>query len=823
MRQIRGFMKISLNWLKTYINTDLSAAEIDTFLTASGLEVEGIEEFESVKGGLKGLIIGEVMTCVKHPNADKLSLTTVDIGFEPFLQIVCGAPNVTAGIKVIVAPVGTMVHPNSGEAFEIKKSKIRGELSEGMICAEDEIGLGQSHDGLLILPADAKIGMFVKDYFNIENDEILEIGLTPNRADAASHFGVARDLAAVVNTTNVINKKTKVVAATLPDISAFKEGNDTSFSVEVEDKTACPRYSGLLIKKIKVSESPAWLKNRLRSIGVGPINNIVDITNFVLHELGQPLHAFDADQIKGKKVIVRSAKTGEKFTTLDKIDRTLNATDLLICDESSPMCIAGVFGGVNSGIKNSTTTVFLESAYFNPASIRKTSKSHGLKTDASFRYERGTDPEITLIAMKRAALLISVIAGGEVASKVIDVYDSKIHPAVFEITYRYIDSLSGEVIDRNIIKVILENLGIKILASTAEGMKLEIPTYKVDVTRPVDVVEEILRVYGYDRIPVPAKLNASVPFVRADNQEKLLNKVSNYLSSNGFNEILSNSLTKTDYLSMPGWNVDEAVKILNPLSTELSVLRQTLMMSGLEAIQYNCNRRQQDLRFYEFGKVYHMRDGQYVENYRLAIFLTGNKQEVNWKNGVALVDFYLLKTFVQQIISLSGMKENKIRLNEVPAAGCDYGISFQYGNHPLVELGSISTDTLKKFDINQEVLFAEFQWQNVLKNSAKEPIRYQEVSKFPAVKRDLSMMLPKQVLFRTLEELAYKTETKLLKDVRLFDIYEGEKIESGKKSLAISFILQDETQTLNEKQIDKTMERLMTAFEKDVGAVIRKG
>ncbi|HQW00347.1 MAG TPA: phenylalanine--tRNA ligase subunit beta [Bacteroidia bacterium] len=817
-------MKISYNWLSELLKTDLTVDQASVMLTAGGLEVENVESFESVKGGLKGLFVGEVLTCSKHPNADKLSLTTVNVGGEAPLQIVCGAPNVAAGQKVIVAIVGTTVHPVTGEPFEIKKSKIRGELSEGMICAEDEIGLGVSHAGILVLPNDAQVGTKAADFLKIETDSVIEIGLTPNRADAASHLGVARDLSALINTVKSISTKhvvgdSKVV---MPDVSSFKAGTEKAIEVVVEDTEACPRYTGITISNIKVDESPKWLKNRLLSIGVNPINNVVDITNFVLHEIGQPLHAFDADKIVGKKVIVRTAKAGEKFVTLDKIERTLQQGNLMICSAENPMCIAGVFGGIDSGITESTTSVFLESAYFDAASIRKTSKQHGLKTDASFRFERGTDPEITLYALQRAALLMQEICGGKIVSPVIDVYPNKKEEAIFSIKYSYIDQFSGEVIDRNVISTILLSLGIKIVSSDPEGLNLHVPSYKVDVLRPVDVIEEILRVYGYDRIPLPKKQSISLPAIVEFDREQIQNKVADYLAAQGFNEILTNSLTKSEYTSAPGWNEEHSVKILNPLSQELGVMRQDLLMTGLEILEYNRNRRQVDQKVFEFGKVYSKTETGYSESYALSLLACGKKQETSWQGPVSTIDFFFLKSVLVNVLTVCGIKSNDLTVKESENPAFSYGLTYFSGTKILVEIGAVKSSLLKKYDLN-DVFSCSFNWDLVIRKAKKKAVQYQEVSKFPAVKRDLSMMVDVTTSFSKIEEIAFKSERKLLKEVSLFDLYQGEKIEAGKKSMAVSFILLDDQQTLTDKQIDKTMERLMVAFESEAGAVIRRG
>lgn len=816
-------MKISYNWLKKYLPVTLPAEETAHLLTHCGLEVEGIESFQSMKGGLEGLFVGEVKTCTKHPNADKLSLTTVDTGDGTLLSIVCGAPNIAAGQKVIVAKVGSTLYPISGEPFEIKKSKIRGELSEGMICAEDEIGLGTSHAGVMVLPQDTRIGMPAAEYFKIENDQVFEIGLTPNRADAASHLGVARDLYAVL-----INKSSTDTSAVPPvtrvAVDTFTiDSNALPVKVEVQDPIACPRYSAITISGVQVGESPEWLKNRLRSIGVGPINNIVDITNFVLHECGQPLHAFDAAAIKGNKVVVRSAREGEKFVTLDQVERTLVPGNLMICDEEKPMCLAGVFGGIGSGISNATTNVFLESAYFNPASIRKTSKLHGLKTDASFRFERGTDPEMTLYALKRAALLMREIAGGKISSEIIDIYPEPILPGEIVLNYNYLNRFSGEDLDRNKVKKILLALGLLIVSEDAGSAVLRVPTFKVDVTRPVDVVEEILRVYGYNNIPIPKKQNVSLPAIVEFDRDKLLNKVSDYLASNGFNEILSNSLSKSRYTELAGWNAEQNVKVLNPLSQDLEILRRNMLYTGLEAIEYNRNRKHSDLRLFEFGKTYSKEDSKYKESYHLSLFISGRKSEERWNGDTSPVSFYFLKSYVENLLRICGVGSSNLNTEVYADTFFASGLQIKTGNKVLVTFGSIKKNQLKPFDISNEVFYADFDWDALIKIAAKKSVQYVEVSKFPVVRRDLSMLIDRQVTYAQIEAIAYKTERKLLRELRLFDVYEGEKIEAGKKSYAVTFLLNDDEQTLTEKQIDKTMERLMLALEKEAGAVIRKG
>ncbi len=817
-------MKISYNWLKQYININLPAEEIADLLTSCGLEVEGIHPFQSVKGGLEGLVIGEVKTCVKHPNADKLSLTTVDVGEENLLNIVCGAPNVQAGQKVIVAPPGTLIYPTTGEPFEIKKSKIRGEASEGMICAEDEIGLGSDHAGIIVLPSDAPVGKRVKEYYNVEEDVVFEIGLTPNRVDAASHIGVARDLLAVLRM-----RRSKVeirglrtsdslmsTSLSIPAVDKFKpENHSLSIPVEVKNTDACPRYSAITISGVEVKESPSWLKNRLLAIGLNPINNIVDITNYVLHEYGQPLHAFDADKIAGKKVIVRTAHPAEKFVTLDGVERKLSEHDLMICNAEEPMCIAGVFGGLHSGIAAQTKNVFLESANFNPQYIRKTAKRHGLHTDASFRFERGADPEATLYALKRAAMLIREIAGGKISSEIVDIYPRHIEPKRVEYNFRSAATFIGKDIDHSDIKGILSSLNIQIISETPDNLFLNIPTYKVDVTRQEDVVEEILRIYGYNNIEEPAKLNASLSYFPKKDPEKLQNRISDYLSSNGFFEILTNSLSSKKYAT------ENHVEILNPLSQDLSVMRQSMLHGGLQSIEYNRNRKNHDLKFFEFGTTYSIGKKGYDEQQHLVLFLTGKKFDTTWTGDKSDVNFFYLKSFVSNILQSAGitdLKESSIE-NEI----FHYGLTLSRNEKPVVSFGSVRKSQLKNFDIDDEVFYADFNWQLIVRYNNAGNVQYKEVSKFPQVKRDLSMMISKEVQYSDIEKIAYATERDLLKDINLFDVYEGDKIEAGKKSYAVSFLLQDERQTLTDKQIDKIMDRLMQAFEKQAGAVIRKG
>lgn len=808
-------MKISYNWLRQYINPIPAPKEVSVLLTNCGLEVESMETVESVKGGMKGLVVGEVKTCVQHPNADKLKLTAVDIGNGPLLNIVCGAPNVAAGQKVIVAPIGTTVNPVDGEPFEIKKSKIRGEVSEGMLCAEDEIGLGKSHAGLLLLDSSAVIGSSVRDYFKIEDDVVFEIGLTPNHADAASHYGVARDLYAAL-----LHSSANAHTPSLPNTDTFKVDNtNLPIAVEVKDPTACPRYSGITVSGVTVAESPDWLKNKLKAIGVGPINNIVDITNFVLHEVGQPLHAFDADEIKGKKVVVKLATAGEKFVTLDEAERTLSPDDLMICNAEDSMCIAGVFGGIKSGIKTTTKNIFIESAYFNPGYIRRTSKHHGLKTDASFRFERGTDPEITLYALKRAALLIKEIAGGSISSNVVDIYPVPVQPTMLSVNYERMNKLAGIAIDHAVMKNILTSLNIKVVKETADGLELSVPAYKNDVTSEADIVEELLRIYGYNNIPMPAGIRMSVPNTVNVDREHIQNTIADYLSAQGFYEMVNNSLSKSKYAT------DTAVKILNPLSNDHDVMRQTMLFGGLQAIEYNRNRRSGDLKLYEFGKTYAKGDAKYNEENHLSIFLTGKRQKEQWNADKGNVSLYTMKSYVNGILAKCGIDMSGARQGVEEKQSADAMLSsaleVMVNTKTLVRYGTIKKTVLKQFDITADVLYADFNWDALVKLSSKNKTTFKEMPKFPEVKRDLSMVLDRHIHFGEIEKIAFATERKLLKEVNLFDVYQGDKIEQGKKSYAISFILQDTASTLTDAQIDKVMNKLMENFEK-AGAVIRK-
>ncbi len=815
-------MKISYNWLKNYIDTELSPNEVAKILTNTGLEVEGIEHFESVKGGLEGLVIGRVTSCKKHPNADKLSVTTVDIGDEKDFPIVCGAPNVDEGQKVVVAKVGSTLYFGDDE-LKIKKAKIRGEVSEGMICAEDEIRLGTSHDGIMVLDDSAKVGTPANQYFEIETDTVFEIGLTPNRIDGASHIGTARDLAAYLNLKLETNIKK-------PSVDHFKvDNNNLPIKIEVENIEACPRYSGITVSNIKVGQSPQWLQNKLKAIGLNPINNLVDISNFILHETGQPLHFFDADKIEGKKVIIKTLKEGSIFTTLDEKERKLSADDLMICNAKDGMCIAGVFGGIRSGVTENTKNVFIESAYFNPVYIRKTAKRHGLHTDASFRFERGADPNNTIFPLKRAALLIKEIAGGEISSDIVDVYPKPVLNNEVELTFKNLKQLTGKAIDKDIVTKILESLDIKIINENDDRLILEVPTYRVDVTREADVIEEILRIYGYNNIEITEHVNSSISYSEKPDKEKIQNLISETLTANGFHEIMCNSLTKAEYYNdLKSYKLENLVEIFNPLSNDLNVMRQTLLFGGLESIVHNINRRNPDLKLYEFGNCYHMKQTdsenplkKFNENRQMALFISGNKTAESWVNKTEPTSFFHIKSYVENILKKLGVDINQTEQNEINKDIFSDGLSYTLNKNILVDCGIISKKILKVFDIDVPVYYAEFNWDQLLKATAKHNIRFTEIPKYPEVKRDLALLLDKNIRFNQVKELAYKTEKKLLKQISLFDVFEGEKLGKNKKSYAVSFILQDENKTLTDKQIDKIMNNFIRVFEKELEAQIR--
>ena len=808
-------MKISYIWLKQFLQTDWEVNKTSELLTDLGLEVEGVETIESIKGSLEGVVVGEVLTCIQHPNADRLKLTTVNLGSGDPVQIVCGAPNVAAGQKVPVATIGTMLYDDSGSGFKIKKGKIRGEESHGMICAEDELGLGASHDGILILDDQLKPGTKAADVFNIEIDEVFEIGLTPNRADAMSHYGVARDFRA-----GLIQHGINLELIT-PSVSDFQvDERRLRVDVEVDKKESAPRYCGISIVDVEVKDSPEWIQNRLKSIGLSPKNNIVDITNYVLHELGQPLHAFDAEKIEGNKVVVKTLESGTKFTTLDGIERELHSEDIMICDAAlNPLCIAGVFGGINSGVTEKTTSIFLESAYFNPVSIRKTAKRHALNTDASFRFERGIDINFTKYALKRAAILIKEYSNGKIASDVMDFYPEKMEDFQVFLSYDNAFRLIGQELDKETIKNILASLEIKISSETEAGLGLTIPSFRVDVQREADIIEEILRVYGYNNIKFSHKLNSSISF--NSNKDTIVeNVVANHLTSLGFNETMANSLTKEDYISLSkNLKAEFNVSMLNPLSNDLKVLRQSLLFSGLESISYNLNRKNNSLKLYEFGKTYHKYEHGYQEDKHLTIFISGARTKDTWTIPSQNSDFFYLKGIIISILDRIGI--SNLKTSPIKSDVFSEGIVFSLGKKKLVEFGIVTKQIRKEFGIKQEVLFADFDWSTILSISGNKKIKVSNLTKFPSVKRDLALLLDEKITFKEIYDLAFQSERNLLKDVDLFDVYQGEKLPEGKKSYAVSFVLQDKNKTLEDRQIDKIMLKLQQSFENNLEAVLR--
>ncbi|MEI7499312.1 MAG: phenylalanine--tRNA ligase subunit beta [Bacteroidota bacterium] len=824
-------MRISYNWLNQYHDVDLSPDKVAEILTGCGLEVESMDPFQSVKGGLKGVVIGEVLTCEKHPNSDHLSLTTVNVGTRTPLKIVCGAQNVAKGQKVAVATIGTTLYFNDSE-LTLQPTKIRGEVSEGMICAEDELGIGTSHSGIMVLDPESTVGMPASEFFKVEEDVTFTIGLTPNRIDAASHVGVARDMVAVVNNfgrDQIDNSTQKKLF--LPDVSDFRiDNNNKPVEVIIEDQKACPRYSGITISGITVKESPGWLKNRLMAIGIRPINNIVDITNFVLMEVGHPLHAFDYDQITGNKVIIKKYPKGTKFITLDGVERVLSDNDLMICNATEPMCIAGIFGGIKSGVTTSTTSVFLESAYFDPAHIHKSSRLHGLQTDASFRFERGANIDITIWALKRAALMIREIAGGEISSGIVDVYPVPVSPCLVELSFDNMDRLIGKKIDRDVVKNILTTLGIQIRQGLdAEiGLNLEIPAFKVDVTREVDVIEEILRIYGYKNIEIHDQVRASLSYTISPDREKAQNLVSDWLAANGFCEIINNSLTKsTYYTANPDFPVELCVRMLNPVSRDFDVMRQTLLYGALESVVYNQNRKNPDLKIFEFGRVYSMVNDNndpiagYHEKNHLALMITGRSHPESWNSTDKQVDFFDLKAVLEAIFKKLAVRQEKWSIQSFKSHHLTDGLCYSIDEKCILTVGFISSQVLYAFDCKQPVLYAEADWDLLFSLIPDKVTQFKGIPKFPEVRRDLALLVKQEITFDQIEKLSYQTEKKLLIKVALFDVYEGDKIESGKKSYAISFILQDHEKTLTDKEIEKTMNRLITAFNQQLNAQIR--
>lgn len=816
-------MNISYRWLKEYINLDYTSEEVAAFLTQIGLEVGSIEEVETIKGGLRGLVIGEVLTCEKHPDSDHLSKTTVNVGKGEILPIVCGAQNVAAGQKVVVATVGTTLYDGDNE-FKIKKSKIRGEVSEGMICAEDEIGLGSSHDGIMVLDPSAIPGTPASEYFKIDSDFVLEVDLTANRIDAASHIGVARDLAAYISQKHPITYSR-------PSVDAFKSDNRSlEIPVEVRNTKACPRYSGVTISNVTVKESPEWLKNKLKLVGLKPINNIVDITNFVLFETGQPLHAFDAAEIKGNKVVVRTATAGTKFVTLDGVEREMHADDLLICNETEGMCIAGVFGGLHSGVKDSTTSIFLESAWFDSVYIRKTARRHILSTDASFRFERGTDPNGTIYALKRAALLIKEVAGGEISSEIVDVYPEPVSGFKVDVNYASIKRLIGIDLGKEKIKQILAALEIAVENETETGLSLLVPPYRVDVTRECDVIEELLRIYGYNNIELPTLVNSSLQYSVKPNPTKLRNLIAEMLTAQGFNEIWSNSLTKTSYYeNNPVFKIESTVKIFNPLSNDLGSMRQTLLYGGLESVAHNANRKNPDLRLYEFGNCYFTNGRDLKENsirnYReeehLALFVTGDKEASNWTSQANKTSFFLLKSYTENVLKRLGFPVLSLKVEGFSNELISEGIQYLLNGKKLVEFGVVAGKVLKAFDIENPVYFADFSMDVLFVELKNNKVLFAELPKYPEVRRDLALLIDKDIQFSQLRDVAFRSERKLLQSVDLFDVYEGKGVPEGKKSYAVSYILRDDEKTLNDKQIEKIMQKLVSAYERELGAQLR--
>ncbi|MFD1185621.1 phenylalanine--tRNA ligase subunit beta [Pontibacter rugosus] len=805
-------MLISFDWLKQLIPTDKTAEEIGTLLTGAGLEVEGIHTFDLVQGGLEGIVLGEVLTCERHPDADRLNITTVDIGTGEPSQIVCGAPNVAAGQRVVVATVNSTLYPSEGEPFKIKKSKIRGAVSEGMICAEDEIGIGASHAGIMVLDTELPNGTPAAEFFGLGSDKVFEIGLTPNRADAASHYGVARDLQALLEEN-----------AQLPKVGAFKVDNTSRpIEVEVQNTEACPRYAGVTITGLKVGPSPEWMQKRLRAIGLSPINNVVDVTNYVLHELGQPLHAFDADKIAGNKIVVKTVEEGTTFKTLDAVERKLGANDLMICNAEEPMAIGGVFGGEASGVTDNTNSIFIESAYFSPDYVRRTGMNHGLKTDASFRFERGTDPNMVILALKRAALLVQEVAGGEVSSDIVDVYPEQIANQEIRLSIERAHMLIGQYIGAERIKEILTDLGMQITHETEMHMTLSVPPYKVDVTREADVVEEILRIYGFNNIQMDENLAttylAKFPRPYAEN---VVETIMNYIAANGFHEIITNSITNSKYYQAAGEaEAANLVKVVNYNSEDLDVMRKSMVYSGLEVLRRNINRRQRDLKLFELGKTYEQQDGEYKESRKLSLYMTGNTTAESWQQASMKSAFHDLAGVVQNVLRKLNAGDFEVQ-NLEANSHMSKGIAYVKNGTIIAELGVLDNSVTRLMEVKEQVWYAELNWDYLLKKY-KDKLVAEELPKFPEVRRDLSLVLDRNVTFDQLKQLAFKVERKLLQSVHVFDVYEGDKIEAGKKAYALSFTLQDKQQTLTDKVIDSTMNRLMQQFEKQLGAFIRK-
>lgn len=830
-------MNVSYKWLKEYVDFDLTPDEVAAALTSVGLEVDGVEEVQSVKGGLKDIVVGEVLTCVEHPNSDHLHVTTVNQGSGDPVQIVCGAPNVAAGQKVVVATLGAKIYEGD-DCFTIKPSKLRGVESCGMLCSQKELGLGDDHSGIMVLPSDAVPGTPAAEYFHLESDFVIEVDITPNHSDACSHWGVARDFYAWLLQNGYSTSLHR------PSDSSFKvDSSSLEIPVQVLNTEACPRYAGVSIKGVTVKESPDWLKNRLSTIGLHPINNIVDVTNYILFAYGQPLHSFDADKIKGGKVVVRTMPEGTPFTTLDGVERKLSERDLMICNAQEPMCMAGVFGGLDSGIQDTTVNVFLESAYFHPTWIRKSARRHQLSTDASFRFERGIDPNGVIYALKQAAMLIKELAGGEIAMEITDSYPVPMNDFEVDFSFDYADSLIGKKLDRQVMKSIVENLGIKVESFDEKGMKLSVPPFRVDVQRPCDIVEEILRIYGYNNIDFGKSVQSSLTVQGdVDRSHKLQDLVSEQLVGCGFNEILNNSLTRAAYYDgLECCPSEKLVRLMNPLSADLNVLRESLIFGGLESLSHNIRRQSSDLRFFEFGKCYYFdaekREGlkqpkedgtvqnpikAYSEDYHLGLWITGNRVSASWAHADEKSSVYELKAFVQNIFQRLGLQKGNIQIEEFENAIFASGLRYKLRSGKTVcELGLVSRPLLKMTDVDQPVCYADMNWDELLKATRKNKVSYSELPKYPAVRRDLALLIDKTVKFQDIERLAYQTEGKLLKEVTLFDVYEGKNLESGKKSYAVSFLLQDESQTLNDVQIEKVMNKLIAALQNKLDAKLR--
>lgn len=808
-------MKISHNWLKSYLDFDLPIEKLSEILTDIGLEVEGIQPWESIKGGLNGLVVGHVLSAEKHPDADKLKITKVDLGNGEPVDIVCGAPNVEAGQKVIVAPINTVIYPLDGDPFKIKKAKIRGAVSEGMICAEDEIGLGKSHDGIMVLADSNEAGTAINEIFEVENDYIIEIGLTPNRNDAFSHIGVAKDLKAALQINMQSNAKVK-----FPDISEFPESTaESPITVSSVDEKKCWRYAGLYLSNIEIKESPNWLKNRLLAVGVRPISNVVDITNFILHELGQPLHAFDADKIEGQEIIVKSLPAGSTFLALDEKEYKLTADDLMICNANDAMCIAGVFGGLKSGVTDSTKNIFLEAACFEPINTRKTSFHHLLRTDAAQRFEKGVDPNNTIYALKRAALLMQELAGASIETKIVDIYPTIIEPKEILVDTNYIRTVIGADISNEEITNILKAMEMGVEVVEENQLKIKVTTDKFDVTRQADIVEEVLRIYGFNKVPVPSRVHASLSYHKKPNSNKIENNASNLLVGCGYLEAMNLSISNSKYYENLDWNGGTVVPLLNSLNADLDVMRGTMLYGGLESIKHNNNRQNNDLKLFEFGSIYWKDEDKFKESKQLAIFCSGNEQTESWRNKSEGTDFYNLKSTVNKLFSLLG--KNKFETAETNNSLFEFGLSYTLNTKVIAEVGLVKSNILNHFDLKQAVYFADINWTNVLKALKKSKLKYAEISKFPMVRRDLALMIDDAVEFGSIKSIAEKNVKHILKSVNLFDIYKGDKMETGKKSYAVSFHFQDDKKTLTDKQVDKIMKQLISKFETEIGASLR--